>query len=42
MQFIAIEQGTAGQKVFNDLVLIEFPASATDITAQGSDLKRAA
>lgn len=42
-KFIAIEQGTGkDKKVFNDLVLIEFPANATDITALGSDLERAA
>ncbi|WP_087863504.1 esterase-like activity of phytase family protein [Comamonas thiooxydans] len=40
-KFIAIEQGTGKDKtVFNDLVLIEFPANATDITALGSDLEK--
>ena len=40
-KFIAIEQGTGkDKKVFNDLVLIEFPANATDITALGSDLEK--
>mgnify|MGYP006170758823 CR=1 FL=1 len=40
-KFIAIEQGTGkDKKVFNDLVLIEFPANATDITELGSDLEK--
>ena len=40
-KFIAIEQGMGkDKKVFNDLVLIEFPADATDITALGSDLEK--
>ena len=40
-KFIAIEQGTGkDKKVFNDLVLIEFLANATDITPLGSDLEK--
>lgn len=41
-KFIAIEQGARASdgKVFNDLVLIEIPSNATDITALGSDLEK--